>query len=119
MSNDTMATIHATIAHQVAKDTPGTLEERLTAAMKAVRKENWTSAGSQGEQDMFRGAVAGVYLAVGQDSPDGQRIKQATDVLRAFNAFLEACSAGLSVEPPGMSENVLPLVKLWKESEKK
>jgi len=96
-------------AWNVSKDTDGTTEEKLVAAMQAMRNF-WLSS----DEDLqFRGAVGGVMLDIGQDHPDFGALQTEVIDLKKYGAFISALSAGVEARIPEVGRPRFNLLKLW------
>ena len=111
--NDIGLSILATTGKAASAKETG-IEAKCKASMRAAREGDFMLFGDDAQ---FRGGLGGVLLDIGNDSEDGQRILDSLKVIRQFNAFVSAASAGLSVEPPTVPEGdeMLPLIAWWNE----
>lgn len=99
---------------QAACEGEGDLTERIRKAMRAARN-HWMAPG---ENDQFRGAIAGALMASQGDERD--RIERSAKALNRLGAMLQALQAGVPADLEGMAaekqeDDLIPLRKIWDE----
>lgn len=115
MIHDLLAGINSGFAERASKRATG-LENKLKAAMAAVREDDFMGAG---EESLLKAACMGVLLDVGMSSVDGQVVVRSYRHLGRLSAFMAAACAGLSPDPQALEadgKDVLPLLGWWMES---
>ena len=111
--NDTGVAILADSGKRAAVSVEG-LEAKLIASMKAVRADNWLALDNEAQ---FRAALGGVLISL-PEGEDKARLKTSISAIAKMNSFLQATSAGLTVELPDIPPGILPLIKMWADSKK-
>jgi len=86
------------------------LRSKCVAAMKAARN-HWMVTD---DDKQFRGAIAGVMMAVGEGSAEYESLKVEVGAIKAMNALFSGVPVDISQIP--LPENPVGLIKLWQES---
>ncbi len=109
--NDGVLAINSSIGCEASKNVQG-LENKVRASMKAVISGNWMETK---DEALFRAGIGGALLDIGVDSDDGKKLLNSVEALKQLSAFITASQAGLSVSPPDVPEDILPLMGWWHE----
>lgn len=91
----------------------GTLEERLSRAMRLARRKVWFETR---EEFLFRCAVGAVLIET-KDEAEKLRIEKNVRAIRALDLIMQDVPVDLERVIAEVNEvGVLPLMRLWRES---
>lgn len=99
----------------------GTLEEKIKAAMKAVKNRREGMMGwATTDDELFRIAVGAVLISVPVDSEEFRLLDHSVKALTKLNAALQAAQKGIRIDWESVTPEpgtIIPILKWWQEVE--
>lgn len=105
--------INAMFGFNAAKETVGTIEDRVKASMRAVLENNYLE---NEQRRLFQASIAGALMTCETGDHDWHQLVDSMDAVYKVGAFLEVVKLGFKAGAPALGEHVtLPLVEWWHE----